>query len=61
MTYKIKYVSELAGISVRTLHHYDNIGLLKPSKTSNSGYRLYSDDDLIRYRKFYFLRNWNFH
>ncbi|MCY3054869.1 MerR family transcriptional regulator [Aerococcus sp. CDC-944-U94] len=42
----VKEVSEMAGISVRTLHYYDKIKLLKPSKRSASGYRLYSDEDL---------------
>ena len=40
-------VSKLAGISVRTLHHYDAIGLLKPTQTTESGYRLY-DNAAIR-------------
>lgn len=41
-------VSELAGISVRTLHHYDEIGLLSPSRRSEAGYRLYAHEDLTR-------------
>lgn len=43
--YFIKQVSELSGVSVRTLHHYDNIGLLSPQK-DESGYRYYSEEDL---------------
>ena len=43
--YFIKQVSELSGVSVRTLHHYDNIGLLSPQKDEN-GYRYYSEGDL---------------
>ena len=43
--YFIKQVSELSGVSVRTLHHYDNIGLLSPQKGEN-GYRYYSEKDL---------------
>lgn len=39
----VKEVSELTGISVRTLHHYDEIGLLKPSSVTEAGYRLYND------------------
>ena len=39
-------VSKLAGISVRTLHHYDAIGLLSPTKTTAAGYRLYDDSAL---------------
>ena len=41
-------VSKLAGISVRTLHHYDAIGLLSPTETTEAGYRLYDDDALAR-------------
>ena len=44
---KIKELSELVGISVRTLHHYDSIGLLCPEKTE-AGYRIYSDKDMKR-------------
>ena len=39
--YLIKYVSEISGVSVRTLHHYDEIGLLSPQKKEN-GYRYYT-------------------
>src|ERR1700756_5050875 len=41
-------VSALAGITVRTLHHYDERGLLSPSGRTESGYRLYSERDLER-------------
>jgi DNA-binding transcriptional MerR regulator len=41
-------VSELAGVTVRTLHHYDELGLLSPGERSEAGYRLYSYDDLTR-------------
>jgi DNA-binding transcriptional MerR regulator len=46
-TLTVKDVSELTGISVRTLHYYDEIGLLAPDR-SRAGYRLYTDGDLIR-------------
>lgn len=46
--YQIKDVARLAGVSVRTLHHYDDIGLLSPSQRSAAGYRLYSHEDLLR-------------
>ena len=39
----VKEVSNLTGISVRTLHYYDEIGLLKPTGKSEAGYRLYDD------------------
>lgn len=47
-TYAIKEVAQLAGISIRTLHHYDAIGLLQPQLRNNAGYRLYTDENLLR-------------
>jgi DNA-binding transcriptional MerR regulator len=47
-TYQVKDAARLAGVSVRTLHHYDSIGLLVPSARTGAGYRLYTDDDLLR-------------
>lgn len=47
-TYRVKEVARLAGLSVRALHHYDEIGLLVPSRRSQAGYRLYDDEDLLR-------------
>jgi DNA-binding transcriptional MerR regulator len=44
----VKQVSRLTGVSVRTLHHYDAIGLLVPGYRSDANYRLYTDDDLLR-------------
>lgn len=44
----VNEVSQLTGISVRALHHYDAIGLLKPSKITEAGYRLYDDAALNR-------------
>ena len=46
-TLTVKDVSELTGVSVRTLHYYDEIGLLKADR-SQAGYRLYTDGDLLR-------------
>jgi DNA-binding transcriptional MerR regulator len=46
--YRVKEVAEIAGVSVRTLHHYDAIGLLVPRGRSEAGYRLYDDEDLLR-------------
>ena len=45
--YHIKEAAELSGVSVKTLHHYDKIGLLVPVKSEN-GYRTYSQEDLER-------------
>lgn len=44
----VSEVSKLTGISVRTLHHYDAIGLLKPTKITEAGYRLYDNTALDR-------------
>jgi len=46
--YRVKEVAELSGVTVRTLHHYDRIGLLVPSGRTDAGYRLYDEDDLLR-------------
>jgi DNA-binding transcriptional MerR regulator len=46
--YKVSQFAEKAGITVRALHHYDRLGLLKPSGRSASGYRLYTDRDSAR-------------
>lgn len=47
-TYQVKDVARIAGVSVRTLHHYDSIGLLVPGARTTGGYRLYNDADLLR-------------
>lgn len=47
-TYHVKDLARLAGVSVRTLHHYDSIGLLVPRARTAAGYRLYTDPDLLR-------------
>lgn len=60
MNMKVKEVSHLSGISVRTLHHYDEIGLLKPESTSSSGYRLYSEDNLETLQQILFFRELDF-
>jgi DNA-binding transcriptional MerR regulator len=47
-TFQVKDVARLAGVSVRTLHHYDSIGLLVPKIRTAAGYRVYTDADLLR-------------
>lgn len=47
-TWTVGQVADLFGVTVRTLHHYDEIGLLTPSERSRAGYRLYTDADLVR-------------
>lgn len=46
--YTVSQLSRLAGVSVRTLHHYDHIGLLRPAVTGENGYRYYGTDELLR-------------
>jgi MerR family transcriptional regulator, thiopeptide resistance regulator len=53
-------VARLARISVRTLHHYDRIGLLQPSARTDAGYRLYDDHDLARLQQALFFRELGF-
>lgn len=57
---KVKEVSDLVGISVRTLHHYNEIGLLIPEDTTESGYRLYSTENLERLQQILFFKELNF-
>lgn len=53
---KVGELAKRTGVSVRTLHHYDEIGLLKPSGQTVSGYRLYSRDDVARLQQIRSLR-----
>lgn len=53
-------VSELAHVSVRALHHYDDIGLLRPSGRTDAGYRLYSDEDIARLQQVLLFRELGF-
>jgi DNA-binding transcriptional MerR regulator len=54
--YRIQEFATLAGVTVRALHHYDRLGLLKPSGRSRSGYRLYRDSDLARLEQIVVLK-----
>jgi DNA-binding transcriptional MerR regulator len=60
MSYSVGRVSAFAGVTVRTLHHYDRAGLLSPSGRSHAGYRLYSDADLARLQQILFYRELGF-
>lgn len=55
----VKEISDLTGISVRTLHYYDEIGLLKPTEKSDAGYRLYDDKALETLQQFLFFREFD--
>ena len=48
MAFTVGELAKLTGITVRTLHHYDEIGLVQPSDRTRAGYRLYGDDDVLR-------------
>ena len=58
--YLVGDLARISHVSVRTLHHYDSIGLLTPSARSAAGYRLYSDADLRRLRQILFYRELGF-
>ncbi|MFE7122294.1 MerR family transcriptional regulator [Streptomyces sp. NPDC057654] len=60
MSYSVGQVAGFAGVTVRTLHHYDKAGLLAPSDRSAAGYRLYSDADLARLQQILFYRELGF-
>lgn len=54
--YTVKQLSELAEISVRTLHYYDEIGLLRPTQVKPNGYRYYDDNALLKLQQILFYR-----
>jgi DNA-binding transcriptional MerR regulator len=54
--FTVKQLSKLAGITPRTLHHYDEIGLLKPSRVGDNGYRYYGEESLLRLQQILFYR-----
>jgi len=56
----VRQLATLAGVSVRTLHHYDQIKLLKPSARTEAGYRLYGEADLLRLQQILFYRELDF-
>lgn len=54
MPYTVKQLADMAGVSVRTLHHYDEIGLLKPTRYGENGYRYYDRNALLRLQQIFF-------
>ncbi len=56
----VKDLSKLTGVSVQTLHHYDRIGLLKPSIRLSNGYRVYSEKDLLKLQRIIALKFFGF-
>lgn len=60
MIYTVKQVAKIAGISVRTLHYYDEYGLLKPSFVRENGYRIYEEKQLFILQQILFFRELEF-
>ncbi|WP_407287449.1 MerR family transcriptional regulator [Streptomyces sp. BP-8] len=60
MSYSVGQVAAFAGVTVRTLHHYDEIGLLLPGERNHAGHRRYGDDDLDRLQQILFYRELGF-
>ena len=60
LKYSIRKLSELAGVSARTLRYYDEIGLLKPSEISEAGYRYYGERELALLQQILFYRERGF-
>jgi DNA-binding transcriptional MerR regulator len=54
--YRVQEFAELAAVTVRALHHYDRVGVLKPTSRTGSSYRLYSDADLARLEQIVVLK-----
>src|SRR4051812_35258781 len=60
MTYTVQQLANLAGVSVRALHYYDEVGLLKPARVKNNGYRFYEDKELLKLQQIMFFRELDF-
>lgn len=60
MTYTVKELSNLAGVSIRTLHYYDEIGLLEPSWYGDNNYRHYEEKEVFRLQQILFFRELGF-
>ncbi len=58
--YTVKQLSDLAGVSVRTLHYYDEIGLLRPAAHGDNRYRYYDEEALLRLQQILFFRELDF-
>lgn len=54
--YTVKEVAKLSGVTVRTLHHYDQVGLLRPAQVGENGYRYYGREELLRLQQILFHR-----
>ena len=60
MAYTVKKLAEVSGVSVRTLHFYDEIGLLAPAYVGDNGYRYYEEEQLLMLQQILFFREIGF-
>src|SRR4029434_8257662 len=60
MAYTVKQVARMSGVSVRTLHFYDEVGLLKPAYVGENGYRFYEEPQLLTLQQILFYRELGF-
>jgi len=60
MSYTVKQLAKAAGVTVRTLHYYDEIGLLKPSFLKENGYRCYEEKELVKLQQILYFRELDF-
>ncbi len=60
MSYTVQQLSNISGVTVRTLHHYDEIGLLLPSRRKENGYRFYEEKDLLKLQQIMFFKELDF-
>src|SRR5439155_23011175 len=60
MAYTVKELAQLSGVSVRVLHFYDEIGLLKPARVGENGYRYYAEGQLLMLQQILFFRELGF-
>lgn len=60
MTYTVKEIAQISGVSVRTLHWYDEVGLLKPAYLGCNGYRYYEEEQLLILQQILFFRELGF-
>lgn len=58
--FTVKQLSQLAGVTPRTLHHYDDIGLLKPTRIGENGYRYYGEEAVLKLQQILFYRELDF-
>jgi DNA-binding transcriptional MerR regulator len=60
MAYAVKELAKLSGVTVRTLHFYDEVGLLKPAHYGANGYRFYEETQLLALQQILFFRELGF-